>query len=109
MKELQIKVKDQTEVSIKKKQKIERELVYTLNPYNGHKLWEINNKTLEVKKVKYSTSNNYYYGGLNKKEVEIKRGYTYVSALNKKNALKKFHSNQLGGKKIIKDPLILSY
>jgi hypothetical protein len=46
-------------------------------------------------------------GGENKKEIIIKDGLAYVSALNRKNALKKFKKGKLGGKEIDREPLKL--
>ena len=47
---------------------------------------------------------NCRYTEENKKEIIIKQGYEYVSALNKKNALRKYRKGDNGSKKILDEP-----
>ena len=108
MLDLKLKESDKLEVSIKREKQIEREFVNTIIPFDGHFLWEINKETLEINKAKFSNQ-NYQFGGENKKEVEIKDGYTYVAALNKKNALKNFKNGKSGGRYINPNPLSMPY
>ena len=104
MNELKLIPETKIEISIKQKKQIEHELINKIVPYNGHVVWEINNETLEVEKAKFSNA-TYHFGGENKKEIIVKKGYTYISALNKENALKKFKHNKNGSKPINKEPL----
>ena len=107
-KDLNLKESDKLEISIKKKKQIERELVNTIVPFEGHFLWEINKDTLEINKAKFSNT-NYQFGGENKKEIQIKDGFAYVSALNKKSALRNFKKGKTGGKKIDPNPMSFRY
>ncbi len=103
MKELEINNKDKTEISIKQKKQVEHRLIDKIIPYDGHKIWEINNKTLETQKAKFSTT-TYHIGKKNKKEIMIKKDHSYISALNKKNALRKFNQGRNGSKPVAKEP-----
>lgn len=102
MKELELKIK--TELSVKQKKQIEHELIGKIIPYEGHIIWQINKETLEIEKAKFSNA-TYVYGSEIKKEIIIKDGFVYISALNKKNALKKHNLGKNGGKEIDKEPL----
>jgi hypothetical protein len=104
MKEVEQKISDKTEVSIKQKKQIEKKLIGDIVPHNNHKIWKINKETLEVEEAKYINS-AYILGGDNKKQILITDGFEYVSALNKKNALKLFYKGKTGGKEIIDNPL----
>jgi len=106
MKELELKKEDKLEVSIKQKKQVEHQLTGKIVPHEGHTIWRINNDTLEIKKAEFSNATaSYHSGGENKLEIITKQGYTYVSALNKKNALKKFKQGVNGSKKINEEPL----
>lgn len=106
MKELQLHQENKIEISVKQQKEIKHELIGKIIPYNNHVIFEINNETLEIKKAKFSNT-TYQFGGENKKEIVVKKGHTYIAALNKKNALKKFNSNKNGSKPINEDPLPL--
>jgi len=106
MKELELNIKDKTEISVKQKKQVEKQLVGDIVPHNGHTMWKINNETLEIEKAKYMNT-AYIVGGENKKEILVIDGFTYISALKKDTALKKFHKGENGGKNIDKDPLKL--
>lgn len=106
MKEIEVKQKDQLEVTIKQKKQVEKKLIGDIVPYNGHKIWKINKETLEIEECKYLNT-AYYISENNNKEVLVTDGFDYVSALNKKNALKLFSKGKNGGKEIIKNPLKL--
>jgi len=105
MKEIELKNHDTNiEVSVKQKKQVEHQLVGNITPNEGHKIWQINNETLEVSEAKF-TNTTYQMFSENKKEVLIKDGFSYVAALNKKNALKKYHkgsngSMELGNEKL---------
>ncbi len=86
-----------TEVSVKQKKKIEYELISKIIPHEGHSVWQINEETLEIEKAKFSNV-NFVVGMENKKEIIIKKGFSYISALNKKNAIKKYLKGKNGSK-----------
>ena len=104
MKELESNIKTKTEVSIKQKKQVEHELIGKIIPHEGHIIWQINKETLEVTEAKYSNA-TYVFGGENKREVIVKDGFAYVSALNKTNALRKYKKGSNGSKEIDNDPL----
>lgn len=106
MKELEFKQKNKLEVTINQKKQIEKRFIGDVIPHNGHKIWKINKETLKVEEAKY-TNTTYNISGENKKEIIVVEGFEYVSALNKKNALKLFSKGKSGGKEVIEDPLYL--
>lgn len=106
MKELELKDKEKLEVVANQQKQIEHQLVGYLMPYNGHKVWEINIETGEIAEAKYSNS-SYKAFGENKKEIIIKDGFYYVSALNQKNAFKKAIKGTPSGKQMNTDPMRL--
>lgn len=108
MKELEVKQKDKLEISVQQKKQIEKKLIGDIVPNNGHKIWKINEETMEVEEAKY-LNDAFIIGTENKKEILITNGFFYVSALNKKNALKLYRKGKVGGKDIDKDPLKLAY
>lgn len=102
MKELEIKNHNPIELSVKQKKQVEYELIGKIIPHENHTIWQINIETLEITKAKFSNATFVVIGQQNKKELIIKDGHYYVSALNKKNALKKFHKGENGSKEISK-------
>lgn len=104
MKELEVKQKDKMELSVQQKKQIEHELISKIIPHENHVIWQINKETLEIEKAKFSNA-TYVLGGENKKEIIIKDGFAYVSALNKRNALKKHKNGSNGSKNIDSNPL----
>lgn len=88
-----------TELSVKKQQQIERELVGKITPHKNHIVFEIHNISGKIEKAQY-IEKNYFFGlkKKNNKEVLYREGYSYVAALNKKNALKKHKSKNNGSK-----------
>lgn len=105
MKEIKIKDDINIEISVKKKQQKEKEFIGTIIPHEGHTIFQINNETLEIEEAKFSNT-TFVFGGENKKEILIMKGCTYVSALNKKNALKKYNKGINGSKKVNKEEFI---
>lgn len=111
MKELEgtLEHKNKMEVTIQKKQQIERELIGKIIPHNGHKVFEINLITEQVNEATYLRSKDatFIFGQENpdKKEVLYREGYAYVSAMNKKNALKKFKQGKNGSKEVDLNPI----
>ncbi len=106
MKELELKNETKIEISVKQKKQVEHELIGKIIPHEGHIIWQINKETLEIGEAKFSNA-TYHLGGENKKEVMTKDGYAYVSALNKKNALRKYKQGKNGSKPINEEPLSL--
>jgi radical SAM superfamily enzyme YgiQ (UPF0313 family) len=108
MKEIEVKNTDNIEVSIKQKKQQEYQLVNQIVPHDGHTIWKINKETLEIEKAKFKNAANFYYDPTATKEILVIEGYEYVSALNKKTALKKFNQGRNGGKEISQNPLTLA-
>lgn len=106
--ELEAKQKDKLEISIQQKRQIEKKLIGDIVPNNGHKIWKICEETMGVEEAKYQ-NNAFIVGTENKKEILVTNGFFYVSALNKKNALKLYRKGKVGGKEIDKNPLKLGY
>lgn len=106
MKELDQDIKARIEVSVKQKRQVEYELIGKIIPHEGHVIWQINKQTLSIERAKFSNA-TYIFGSENKKEIIIKDGYAYISALNKKNALKKYKQQKNGSKEVDKNPLTL--
>ena len=93
------------EVSVKQKKQIEHEFIGSIIPHNNHKIWEINNETLEIKEAKYAQATAVMFGITPPKEIIINLNCTYVSSLNIKNALKKYNQGVNGSKNIWDKPL----
>lgn len=98
--------KNKTEISVKNQKQIEHELIGKINPFAGHKIWEINNETLEVELAKFSKVKINWGSGV-RKEIITMKGFSYLSALNKKSALKKFHKGINGSKPALENPITI--
>lgn len=100
------------EIQVQKKQQIEKELVGKIIPHENHTVWEICLNTEKIKKATYVEKKEFInFGELScneNKEILVREGFAYVSALNKKNALKKFKKNKNGSKNLSKEPLKLN-
>lgn len=83
MRDFELTSKEEIQISIKQNQEKELRLIDKIYPHNGHKMFKINNDTLEVSEAEYSNATYHLLDGL-KKEVIVLNGYTYISALNKK-------------------------
>lgn len=95
MKELEIKTGDKIEIVDQKQQKSQLKLLKSIKPHQGHKCWELNTETGEVKEAEFKEENVDFISAENKKialrkKIITKDGYIYLPALNKKNAIKKF-------------------
>jgi hypothetical protein len=100
MKELEYYKNDSNEVKKVAPIKKEKELLGTLYPQKGHKCFEINTLTNEIKEAEYSTNETAYLlnpgvsvksmQGYIKRVLNTKSDCVYITALNKKNALKKY-------------------
>jgi len=100
--------KDKMELSIQKKQQREKEFVGKIIPHAGHKVYEINNETLDIKLAEFELKTFIIGGNHTNPEIIIRSGYSYVSAMNKINALKKYKQGLNGSKELIKNPLKLN-
>lgn len=105
MKELNTVFKDKQEVSIKQKKQIEHELIGKIMPHSNHVVWEIDKDTLEIKKAEYSIATAIHFGDKPKNEIIVKPNCAYVSALNKKNALKQYRKGRNGTKEVWNEPM----
>ena len=94
------------EINVKKEQQIEYQFDGEIKPHKGHTLWEICEEDLSVEKAKFM-NNTYVFGEEIKREVLKKSGCVYISALNKKSALKKYHKGLNGSKRVNNNPLSL--
>ena len=99
--------KDKMEISIQKKQQKEKVLVGKIIPNKGHKIWEINEETLEVKEAQFEKKTFIIGKNHNNPEIIIRDGYAYVSALNINNALKKYKKGLNGSKELGNMPIKL--
>jgi hypothetical protein len=97
-----------TEQSVKQQKQEERKkkLIGQIIPHNGHSIFKINEETLEISEPKY-IKKAWIFNGENKPEVLVEKGFFYVSALNEKNALKKYNQGRNGSKDISDAPLSL--
>lgn len=114
MKELEKHNRDSDKQSIEviqeKKQQQEFRFDSSLRPVRGHTVFEINTKTFEVKEAEYKKHERItwwealkIYNGEDvlKKEIIKEKDCVYISALNAKNALKRFQEGK-GSKKMNK-------
>jgi len=98
-------LKEKTELSVNQQQEYRETLETTIFSHPNHTLWEIDRKTRKVTKAVFEE--NDLEVDLSKEitmltprgKVIVKSGYAYVSALNKKNALKKYYKGHNGSKK----------
>lgn len=109
MKELDVNklVKEKQNVEVTQQKEVEYRLEYesTIIPHENHTLFEINIDTLEVSIPEYKVRDYVYNPHWVKgskiqghSEVIRKEGFAYISALNKKNALKKYKEGSNGSK-----------
>ena len=106
MKELNPDIKPTTEFSVKKQQEIAYELIGRIFPHEGHTMWEINHENEAIEAAKYQNT-TYILGEEIKKEILTKPNHSYISALNKANALRKYRKGVNGSKQINQNPLSL--
>lgn len=78
------------EIKPVKQEKLKR--LGSIKIYKGHTLWEINVKTGEINEAEFNEDSKAVFGkkGKTAKKLIIKKGMYYESALNRKNALRKF-------------------
>ena len=105
MKELEniqrLQQKQSIESIIKKKKQVEYKYEGTINPYRGHRVFEINLKSFEIKESEFVKHENitwfeaiHYMKGSWKKEIVVNKDCVYVSALNERSALKRFENEK---------------
>jgi hypothetical protein len=77
-------------LKFKKVREAKKELkkIGTIKPHRGHSLFKMNSEG--VFKVEENEFEYYYVIGKKKKKLIVEDNTLYVSALNKKNAIKKF-------------------
>lgn len=90
-----LKKSDKIEIVNQQQKKNTIKFSHNLKPEKGHTLFEISLIDGSIKKADFIKKDADYVQAMNgniigKKEVLIKEGFVYISALNKKNALKKF-------------------
>jgi hypothetical protein len=109
MKELDVSLlfREKTKMEITQRKQQEYQLIYqgTIIPHIGHTLYEVNPKTLEVVEAAFKQRDYVFRWEWRpgdsipvNSEVVMTPGMVYVSALNKKNALKKFRKGSSGTK-----------
>lgn len=95
--------KERVEISIKQQKQVEKEFIGVIIPHNNHTLWEINNETLEIKEAEYIKKPIVIGEDYDKKEVLERKGYSYISSLTKKTAIKKFKNGKNGSKEVLEN------
>jgi len=95
MKELEIKTKDKVVITAQQEKKYEHKLVRSIRPHKGHTLFKVCEKTGDISEAEFEKQDlqikdlsNPLLGAV-KKKVIIEEGFIYISALNKKNVIKK--------------------
>lgn len=85
-----------TEVTIKKKQEIEYVLEGTIKPKVGHKIWELNEETGEIKEAQYKSDTvSFNSNAVMDSEKLIRHSdCVYIPALNIENAKRKYLKNK---------------
>jgi hypothetical protein len=110
MKELEthLKLKDKTELNIKKQQEVEYILEGTIKPKRGHIVWEINEETGEINPAEYKSDTISFVKSLAvpSEKLVIKKDCVYIPALNIKNAKKKYLNNKEQSYYFKKDALL---
>lgn len=102
MKEIELHTSDKTK--LRDERQIEKKSILTGSEVlrSGHRCFEINTITLDVKEAEYSLE--VQFSGKTTRKITMRRDCVYVNALNKKNALKVYHK---GGREVVKPFLSL--
>lgn len=87
--------KDKLEISAEIPNKREEKYIATLHPQKGHSCFEMNLVTKEIKLAEFENVVVNYLDAANgnhtkKSKIIVKKNCLYVTALNEKNATKKF-------------------
>jgi hypothetical protein len=99
MRELEQHTKVEIHQETNKQQIKEQKFLGRLNPKRGHTLWKINIVSMDIEKAIFDTdtivldSLDGAENQLKKRKLIVEDGYFYISALNKKNAIKKYIEN----------------
>ena len=93
------KVNEQIEESIKKEQQKEAKKLTTIKPHKGHTLFEVEISTGDIREAEFEKTDIAYEDvqkgkNLSRKKVIAKDGCIYVSALNRKNVIKKLNRSK---------------
>ena len=83
-----------------KEQEKKLKLLTTIKPHRGHTLFKVNTETREISEAEFEETDVEYHSVINKQNVSkrkviVEEGHIYVSALNKKNVLKKISKSIL--------------
>jgi hypothetical protein len=79
------------ELTVKKKQEIERMLEGKIKPRKSHFVWELNEETGEIRKAEFKrTTAVAFHATLPTYELVVKLDCVYIPALNAENAKKKY-------------------
>jgi hypothetical protein len=99
MKEIQPQIKDKVVIVGEQEKKHQMEFIGSLKPYKGHTLFKVNKVTGEILEaefekldLKINSLDKQHVNTVHRKVI-VEAGFYYVSALNKKNVLKKFIKN----------------
>lgn len=99
-----LKEKAQLESIVKKKQEIQYQLIGKLTPKRGHSLYEIDIEKLEIRLAEFVNNKTISWftalkiaKGEVKEDILVKHKCVYISALNPKNAMKRFAENKGNG------------
>jgi len=108
-----VKPEEKIELQIQKQQQVEKVLMGKIIPHENHTVWEICLKTEKIQKATYVEKEQAIHFGKEpekeNKEVLYREGFSYISALNKKNAMKKFRQNKNGSKEFFKEPIKIRF
>lgn len=89
----QEKTKDKIVVVKQPEVKLKQNRIGTLRPHKGHKVFEFDIDSCKVTEASISHSeivvNKNYNASSKKKSIDVKQNCFYLTALNKKNAIKK--------------------
>lgn len=96
--------KNNIELNVKDRKKVEHSFLGNIPVKTGHFLWEINEETGEIKKAEYKRTVVVFGGGKHPEELIVRPDCVYIPALNKKNAIKKYLKNKEQGYYFSKPP-----
>jgi hypothetical protein len=101
--EEELRKRDDAEVTQQKKQEEKDNFSHRILPHRGHSLFEINLKKGTVELAKYEGALEIDFNGgkernVNRKVIIMDQDCVYISALNKKNAVKHFKKKSNGSK-----------
>ena len=76
-------------VNVRQAEQEKQQLINRIKPHKGHKLFEYNIETNEIKESKFEPEEADFLGRKKPKKVIAQKNCLYVSALNATNAIKK--------------------